>query len=229
MKSFQRNNDNIRKLFEDTSIDKEVLLNKYREELKDELNESFAGHLDYENLMDIEFEKNQEFYDLINQAIALHKFQYLIILCQTWENQLVSFITKEIKYSYKVEGHAEYGEIINFLKDIVREENIRGLDKLTELRKLINVIKHGDGRAANALRKKRPDYFHSEYEMLDISHLDSLKIWDSIYISPLALNVKNEEFYQYYNAINEFWDSFPERVYYDYDIIEKHFKIGDLS
>lgn len=213
-------NNRVLKMYEDTRIDKDALWDKYKSSAEKEMEdrtrsfnpETYDGGDyadDYEDLI-------SDYADLFWHINYNHLYQYLTILCQTWENILVSFCIKEIKgQGFEFSKYPDYGEIMRIIIKDVGESNIESLGKVRELRHLVNVIKHGDGGAAEKLRKSRPDYFKFE-DNKELSRLnDRLEIYDSVFIDGEALNVKEEDLYEYHEAITKFWKSIPERVYFE--------------
>lgn len=214
---FKGNNRRVKILYEDTKIDKDKLWEKYESEIKDEVSSiRFGPNYDPSDISDIYQERLSDAAEILWHAVAIHKFQFLVLLCQTWENEFISFVTKEYKQSYKLDRVLTYAEAMDgiVLKGVDRSE-IRGLDKIRELRLLVNVIKHGDGKSADKLRKRRPDFFQYDKNEPNNRQNDRLVVWDSVLLDAEALNVDEDEFYSYFEAINEFWKAMPIRVFLD--------------
>ena len=218
MNHFKRNNLRVKILYEDTMIDKDKLWGKYKREIKDDLSSIRIGSDDDpSDLADFYEERLSDAAEILWHAVAIHKFQFLVLLCQTWENEFISFVTQEFKKTFfEFERTLTYGEAMDeILLKGVGESNVRGLEKIRELRLLVNVIKHGEGNSADKLRKKRPDFFqHDRNEPVD-NRNDRLVTWNSVLLDAEALNVDGDEFYSYFEAINEFWKSMPIRLYLD--------------
>ncbi|HDT8036772.1 TPA: hypothetical protein RD636_002582, partial [Enterococcus faecalis] len=215
---FKRNNQRVKVLFEDTKIDKDALWHRYTTKVEQQMNSlaSVKNYGDSSHIYEIYEDKMIDAAELFWHAISIHKFQYLMLLCQTWENELIIFVTKELKNYYELSGGLTYSDIINkILSKNMNLSDIKGLDKINELRLLVNVIKHGEGDSAKKLRKKRPDFFKFETEEELTKYNDRMEIWNSILLENAALNVDDSEFYLYFNAINNFWDSMPTRLYLD--------------
>ena len=214
---FKGNNRRVKILYEDTKIDKDKLWEKYEVEIKDEVSSiRFGPYDDPSDIADIYQERLSDAAEILWHAVAVHKFQFLVLLCQTWENEFISFITKEFKQSYKLDRILTYAEAMDdiVLKGVDKSK-IRGLDKIRELRLLVNVIKHGDGNSADKLRKRRPDFFQYDKNEPINRQNDRLVVWNSVLLDAEALNVDEAEFYSYFEAINEFWKSMPIRVFLD--------------
>lgn len=216
---FKENNGRVKVLYEDTKIDKDKLWNKYQKKVENEtknLSSYLNPESDPSDLYDIYHDKISDAANIFWHAIAIHKYQYLMLLCQTWENELISFVVKEVSRYFEVEETLDYAKVMDkiLLKNI-DEKRIDGLAEIRELRLLVNVIKHGEGNSADRLRKKRPDYFKANITQPLTNFNDRMKTWSSPLLDSAALNIPDDAFYDYYEAINEFWDSMPERVYLD--------------
>lgn len=212
-------NNRVLKIYKDTKIDKDILWNKYKKEAEENISKaSINFNPEYHDVSDLaDFWNDQliDYSEILEQAVSGHLYQYITMLCQTWENQLISFCVREIKNTHEFNEYPQYGDIITMLKKQIGEDRIKGLDKITELRLLVNVIKHGEGQAADRLRKKRPDYFTFESFNKHDKYNDRLVIFDSVFLDGQALNVSESDLYEYHKSVNEFWKSLPERVYLD--------------
>lgn len=214
---FKRNNLRVKILYEDTMIDKDKIWEKYEGDIKTEVSSiGFGPNDDPSDLSDIYAERLSDAADILWHAVAIHKFQFLVLLCQTWENEFISFVTEEFKKSYELDRVLTYGEAMDdILLKSVGESKVRGLGKIRELRSLVNVIKHGEGHSAEKLRSRRPDFFQYDSNKPVNRQNDRLVVWNSVLLDGEALNVDESEFYNYFEAINEFWRSMPIRVFLD--------------
>lgn len=86
--------------------------------------------------------------------------------------------------------------------------------KIKELRALVNVIKHSEGRSEKELRKMRPDYF---VYITDTGKYDLLSLYHSTLLEE-TLQIKDLDFIDYYSALVQFWNELPERMYSKEDI-----------
>jgi hypothetical protein len=134
-------------------------------------------------------------------------------LCQVWEQQLIKLLKTEMKH----DGYEFDDKGLEF-KDIKEAFKIHNVDleklecwkPIKELRWLVNVFKHGDGNSAKSLRRVRPDLFKSEYD----GKTDMLEFHDSSVLE-VTLRISNNDFLKYHDALIEFWDELPERMYSD--------------
>ena len=82
-------------------------------------------------------------------------------------------------------------------------------EKINELRLLVNVLKHAEGNLELKLRELRPDYFihdiyGEKYDLMSMYHVSLLEA---------TLQIKEEDFIKYYDALVAFWKELPERMY----------------
>lgn len=148
------------------------------------------------------------------------KLMWISTLYQFWEQQVRKFIYEEVTRTHKF--ICKEGKEILFkdfctkgINDIKKEfvmfdqdlEKFKCWIKINELRLLTNVIKHGDGWSATELKKLRPDFF--KVSSLNDNLLDLYKTT----LNEKVLNINDDEFQKYCEAIIEFWDELPERMY----------------
>ena len=81
-------------------------------------------------------------------------------------------------------------------------------NKIDELRLLQNVLKHSEGNSKEKLSKKRPDYFIKK---------DSIFAMYKNTIIDATLNISDEDFKEYVNAIKEFLNLFPNKLIHKYN------------
>lgn len=158
------------------------------------------------------------------ESMALMKYNtklmWISTLYQFWEQQVRKFVYEEITRTHKCID--KKGKEVLF-----RDFCIRGIDdikekflefgqdleklpcwiKINELRLLTNVIKHGDGWSATQLKELRPDFLKPDFPEYDL--LDVYKTT----LDEKVLNIDDDEFQKYCEAIIEFWDVLPERMY----------------
>lgn len=158
------------------------------------------------------------------ESMALMKYNtklmWISTLYQFWEQQVRKFIYEEVTRTHQFID--KKGNQIPFKAfgtrgiDDIKEEFLEfGQDleklscwaKINELRLLTNVIKHGDGWSATQLKESRPDFFK-----VDFSDYDLLDMYKTT-LNERVLNIDDEEFQKYCEAIVEFWDVLPERMY----------------
>lgn len=140
---------------------------------------------------------------------------WISCLYQSWEQQIMRFVKKEIETDgcFNLTGGMDFATAKEGFKiHNCPIDELSCWKKIRELRALVNVIKHSEGDSAKTLRKLRPDFFGWEEEH-DFSR-DRLQLFESTLLDE-TLNIKNEDFTEYYNALNAFWDELPERMYSD--------------
>lgn len=93
-------------------------------------------------------------------------------------------------------------------------ESLSCWKKINELRLLVNVIKHSEGNSELKLRTMRPDYFEHE---IGVEKYDLLALYHSTLLEA-TLQIKNDDFVDYYDALISFWSELPDRMYTKEDI-----------
>lgn len=215
VKSFIDKNNRVKKMFEDTEIDKDILWNKYKKEVEEEVKDIIIGPEDDPSIIyDIYQSKMEDVSELFWHIIPMHTYQFITILFHTFENQLTSYINNEIKRYNPTSKIYNYSEIVKMIMKKVGPKDLSGTKEINELRLLNNTIKHGNGVSADQLRKLRPEYFTNK-EFNFFGEDDLLDNWNSVYENSIALNVSKDNFYVYQDSINDFWNSLPTRIYLD--------------
>lgn len=166
-----------------------------------------------------------DYVDTVQQA-GFDKFEILSLMqyrnigmwiscmCQVWEQQLFSFVINEavhegIKYEDKdlIKGFIFSKEVFAWHNVIF--EKLNCWSKIKELRLLVNVLKHSEGESEKKLRVLRPDYFiqktsSGDYDLLSLYHSTLLEA---------TLQISNEDFIEYFKALETFWRELPERMF----------------
>lgn len=170
--------------------------------------------IDPVDLVDTVQEAGFEKYEILSLMQYRNISMWISCMCQVWEQQLFSFVYHEalregIKYA---ESDLKRGFI--FSKDVFEWhqqpfETLACWSKVKELRALVNVIKHSEGNSEQKLRKIRPDYFEldtgtGKYDLLSLYHSTLLEA---------TLQIKEQDFLDYYNALIAFWYELPERMF----------------
>lgn len=163
-----------------------------------------------ESVQEAGFEK----FKILNLMQYRNINMWISCMCQVWEQQLFSFVYHEalsegIKYDKSdiKRGFAFSKEVFEWHQQPF--ESLACWSKIKELRALVNVIKHSEGDSEEKLRKMRPDYFkhdteNEEYDLLSLYHSTLLEA---------TLQIKDEDFINYYNTLIAFWNELPERMY----------------
>lgn len=213
--NFINKNNRVKRMFIDTKIDKNLLWDKYKVEVEEEIQNIVFGPDDDPSIVyDIYLSKMDDLSDVFWQVVPMHTYQFISVLFHTFENELTSYFNNEIKRCYTPTKLYNYRQVFELIKEKVGEENISDIDKIDELRLLNNTIKHGNGSSADQLRIIQPDYFKND-DILSFGNNDVLEDLNSVYENSMALNIKEENFYMYHESINNFWSSLPLKVYID--------------
>jgi len=175
--------------------------------------------IDPSDYIDTIQEAGFEKYEILSLMQYRNIGMWISCMCQVWEQQLFSFVYHEaqsegLKYndSDMKRGYAFSKEVFEWHQQPF--ESISCWKKIKELRMLVNVIKHSEGDSEQNLRKMRPDYF--EYE-IGVEKYDLLSLYHSTLLEA-TLQIKNDDFINYYDALVSFWNELPERMYTKEDI-----------
>lgn len=133
-------------------------------------------------------------------------------LYQVWEQQLRSFLFREMSHVYKI----QFETFCTNLPEIKKKFKLHNVDiesfscwpQIRELSLLCNVIKHGDGKSAKKLRKIKPTLFKQE------DGTDYMKTFKTTLLEE-TLCIDEKTLQNYSEALLSFWDEIPERNYSD--------------
>jgi len=140
-------------------------------------------------------------------------------MCQVWEQQLFSFIYHEALHEGLKYDESDLIRGFKFSKKVFEWhqqpfEKLVCWPKIKELRALVNVIKHSEGYSEQELRKMRPDFFQHD---TGIQKYDLLSLYHSTLLEA-TLQINDEDFIDYYDALIAFWNELPERMYTENDL-----------
>ena len=218
--NFKKDITNIKELFFEriypTFLNAEQEAERYQDTLWNDLMEQPCGEDDIidpsvivESIQEEGFDKYEILYLMHYRTIGM----WIACMCQVWEQQLYAFIIQEERINHIRYADSDKKKGFQFAKDVFEYHNqpfesMQCWGKLKELRLLVNVIKHAEGDAEQRLRKIRPDYFTYDG---GIGEIDLLKLYHSTLLEP-TIQIKGQDFIDYYNAIISFWDELPERM-----------------
>lgn len=171
-------------------------------------------YFDPSDYVDAVREKAVERYDMLNLMHYRNLASWICNLCQVWEQQLLSFVLNEAETEGIRYSPDDVKKGFSFSKAVFELhqqpfENLSSWGKIKELRLLVNVIKHAEGDSEQRLRKIRPDlftqnFFGTDYDMTSLYHTTLLEP---------TLAISDADFVAYYDALVQFWDQLPERMY----------------
>ena len=158
--------------------------------------------------------------DAIDRYNLLRLMQYrnltnwIVCMCQVWEQQLISFILNEAETEGIKYNQNDIDRGFPFVQKIFEEHHqpfaaLSSWPKIHELRLLVNVLKHAEGRSERELRDIRPDLFVEEFCGLKY---DLVSLYHTTLVEP-ALQISETDFEAYYHALHQFWLELPEYMY----------------
>ena len=159
-------------------------------------------------------DKEIERYNMLKLMHYRNLTSWICNMCQVWEQQLISFILNEAEAEGIHYAPAQIAKGFTFAKNVFERhqqplEKLASWGKVCELRLLVNTIKHAEGTSEQMLRQLRPDFFVQnllgiDYDMTSVYHTTLLET---------TLAISETDFLTYYNALVQFWNELPERMY----------------
>lgn len=149
-------------------------------------------------------------WEFLNHGKYVLLASWHVALYEAFEQQLRSYLYKELSHDFNLSINHVFSKFNDMKKILllykINLASINGLKQIDELRLLCNVIKHGEGASANELRKKRPELIKmvNDIELLDLYNSSLLEE---------VLEISDKTLAEFGNAINDFWDSIPERSF----------------
>lgn len=206
--------ERIQPIFADAEKEAEDYQNKLWKDLMNKPCYSEEDVIDPSDYVDAVQEAGFEKYEILSLMNYRNISMWISCLCQVWEQQLFSFVYHEAQSEGIKYDEADLKRGFAFSKEVFEWheqpfESLTCWPKIKELRALVNVIKHSEGDSEQKLRKMRPDYFEQDtavgkYDLLSLYHSTLLEA---------TLQIKDQDFIDYYDALVVFWNELPERMY----------------
>ncbi|BDB27303.1 hypothetical protein CTP10_R47080 [Cupriavidus sp. P-10] len=153
------------------------------------------------------------FYQLLSDMKERTRLSVVAGMFHEWEKQLRDWLVKEIKHWHSGElvaskvWSADFSQIIDLLEGFGWQ--LRTADfyrKLDACRLVVNVYKHGTGKALQELRRDHPEYLTGPFSGLKLD-------WEPAIRDHTYLTVSDEQFQEFSDAVVEFWTRIPERIF----------------
>ncbi len=154
-----------------------------------------------------------EFYGLLNEMREQTRLSVVAGMFHEWDKQLRDWLTREIRHWHDGVSvrskiwSADFGQLADLLEsfgwNLRNTEYFRPLDGC---RLVVNVYKHGDGKSLDELKSRYPEYLADSRGGLggDVPDPKAGVHTD--------LNVSDEQWQAFSDAILAFWRSVPESV-----------------
>lgn len=181
----------------------------YAEELKSEFNhenvdwDSFQGRLNNKVLTHYFLLRDMRKVTIIALTAAIY---------HNWDKSLRGWLTKELSFSFEKEYvQQRWGDSISKLTKLFQENGwdvaeTPDMKKILVMHDVVNAYKHGDGRSFQTVRKNHPDYLD---DYIIESHGPGGRGFTPRYDN---LNVTEEQFDNFAEAITGFWESVPKEI-----------------
>ena len=152
-----------------------------------------------------ELEKNYEEHNFfLYRYYRLVKYRHICLqilsLCEFWEQQVISFINGMISlnYLYDRKKITTYNEMERILMDFYPGWTaLKKKLRIEELRCIVNVIKHSEGKSLERLKKEYPSRINNDIFSFETS------------MSSEILNLNEKDIALFSESLVQFWLNFP--------------------
>lgn len=155
-----------------------------------------------------------EFYQLLSDLQGHTRLSVVAGMFHEWDKQLRDWLVREMRNWHKGDiamsavWSANFGDLMELLESLGWQVRTKGyFQVLDACRLVVNVYKHGDGKAFRDLRDQYPRYLNDP--LGSVSNASS-----SIeYRDYTNLHVLDENIREFSSGITEFWRNVPENVF----------------
>lgn len=201
--------ENIKKYFEilDSGIINEKLISEINKEINpdEKMEISTLEDIQKYTCSEIKKENNILFPIMMQYRMTL---LFIELISQLWEQHLILVFKDYLPDPNTNEGYS-FDFLKKNLKDLgydIEDENIfLSFTKLNEMRNIVNVIKHGDGRSKQKL--DRDGKGKTKYE----SGANFFKLYKTPLVTGV-MNIHAKEFYGYCDEIIQFWNELENEM-----------------
>jgi len=163
---------------------------------------------------DAAMERGVEFYQTMREMAQGVQNMFSMGLYHLFEQGFL-FIHRRILLGTKEENNTKLFNLEEASKRLAEHgiliKQFHSWEKVFELKKLANAIKHADGPSCEALKKLRPDLFcHPEAKESGPPYLEGLKVFQPLAGESIYVTV--EVFDEYVKAVKEFWSELSEAL-----------------
>ena len=153
------------------------------------------------------------FYELLSDMEQRTRLSVVAGMFHEWDKQLRDWLVGEIRHWHvrdvvvaKV-WTADFAGIADLLEGfgwMLRSTSF--FSKLDECRLVVNVYKHGTGKAFTELRQTHPEYLRGPFDDTELE-------WRLDFKDHTHLSVSDQQVEEFSNCIVEFWMQLPERIF----------------
>ena len=155
-------------------------------------------------------DRSVQHWDLLNHGRYVLLSSWHVALYEAFEQQLRLYLYRELSHEFRITINHVCSRLADLKKILIFYDvdfgSLKGLKRIDQLRLVCNVVKHGEGSSAEELRKKRPDLIktHDDIELLELYGSSLLEE---------VLSITDKSLKEFGKAIEDFWESFPERSF----------------
>jgi hypothetical protein len=176
----------------------------------DALQYSHPDGIDPSDIAEEAMDRAYKHWDLLNHGRYVLLASWHVALYEAFEQQVRNYVFKELSHEFYLKINHIFSRFGDLKKILILYgidlSLLKGLKQIEHLRLLCNVVKHGEGGSAKELRKKRPDLIKS------LDNIELLELYGSSLLDEV-LSISDITLIEFGKAIEDFWDSFPERSF----------------
>ncbi|MBJ7535797.1 hypothetical protein JDN40_16950 [Rhodomicrobium vannielii ATCC 17100] len=154
------------------------------------------------------------FYDLLSDMRERTQLSVIAGMFHEWDKQLRDWLVSEIRRFNQNDTISSEVWNVDFDKIAQRLESLgwkirdkEYFHKLDACRLIVNVYKHGNGKALKTLQKRYPDYYRNPFQ-----HSRS-RVWRSTVPNHKDVRINDAQFRAFSDAIVSFWEAVPESTF----------------
>ncbi|WFR96113.1 hypothetical protein [Rhizobium tumorigenes] len=169
-------------------------------------------HYDQADAADMAQDQSIERYEMLSDMRRDVHLSVAAGLYHQWEKELRDWLSRELARSFEMEylepkiWSALMSEILDLLGNWGWDARaLPQHNKIEACRLVVNVYKHGKGKALDALQSGFPEYLRES---------DDDEIW-SKYADHTSLSVTADQLGEFHAAFTQFWQEIPENIFWD--------------
>lgn len=165
------------------------------------------------------YDKSIEFYQLLSDMHVRTRLSVVAGMYHEWDKKLRDWMAREMRHwcashaVIKALWPQKIADVFGLLGcmgwDI--EKSLSSYDKLSAMRLVVNVFKHGEGGSFDELKKSYPEYLNRTLsdESRNMMNLD--------WLDHSSLTITDVHVAEFSEAILAFWQALPENLYLRHD------------
>ncbi|MFD1318842.1 hypothetical protein [Loigolactobacillus zhaoyuanensis] len=162
---------------------------------------------------------DQQTPDFLDIETTTHLYTHILMLAQLWQQQVADFVQHQLTQQKIIGAALNYRLVTRFLSVALTADETQKMDvaALQQLHDLAAVIKTGNDRAIQRLRKSRADFFQITHDPRDFSGRigPQIDIFAALYANHAVLKLSELDLLNFINSAKNFWQQAPETLAVD--------------